>query len=127
MVSTDAHMLPRRWSHVAAVTCALMGALCLRVAFAPSPQHWMILVAPAAILALLTVIISMPQTGSFPSELSWVAGLASLYILSAVCLGDCAQWLGVDQIGLGLFSIATASLGVVLPPVNRASINQKTD
>ena len=127
MDSTDAHMRPTRWSHVATVTCVLMGALCLRVVFAPSPQHWMIVVAPAAILALLTVVISVPQTGLFPAELSWVAGLASLYILSAVCLGDCAQWLGVDQIGLGLFSIATASLGVVLPPVNRTSINQKTD
>ena len=128
MDTTDAHMPLRRWSHVAAVTCALMGALCLRVVFAPSPQHWMIVVAPAAILALLTVILSVPQTELFPSELSWVAGLASLYILGAVCLGDCAQWLGVDQVGLGLFSIATASLGVVLsPPLNPASINQTTD
>ena len=123
MDSTDAHMLPKGWSHVAAVTCALMGALCLRVVFAPSPQHWMIVVAPAAILALLTVILSVPQTELFSSELSWVAGLASLYILGAVSLGDCAQWLGVDQVGLALFSVATASLGIVLPPVDRASIN----
>ena len=87
----------------------------------------MIVVAPAAILALLTVILSVPQSELFSSELSWVAGLASLYILGAVCLGDCARWLGVDQVGLALFSVATASLGIVLPPVNRASINQKTD
>ena len=104
-----------------------MGALCLRVIFAPSPQHWIIVVAPAAILALLTVILSVSQTGLFPSELSWVAGLASLYILSAVCFGDCAQWLGVDQVGLALFSVATATLGVVLSPENQASLSQKTD
>ena len=120
-------MLPKRWTQVAAITCALMGALCLRVILAPAPQHWIIVVAPAAILALLTVILSVSQTGLFPSELGWVAGLASLYILGAVCFGDCAQWLGVDQVGLALFSVATATLGVVLNPGKQASISQKTD
>ena len=127
MVASDTNSFPKRWTQVAAMACVLMGALCLRVIFAPSPQHWIIVVAPAAILALLTVILSAPQTGLFPSELNWVAGLASLYVLGAVCFGDCAQWLSVDQIGLALFSIATATLGIVLNPENPASISEKTD
>ena len=127
MDSSDADIIPRRWNQVAGVTCALMGALCLRIVVAPSPEHWMIVVAPAAILALLTVILSAPQTELFSSQLSWVGGLAALYIVGAVSLGDCAQWLSVDRLGLALFSIATATLGTMLVPENQAAINQKTD
>ena len=111
---------------VAAIACALMGALCLRVIFAPSPQHWIIVVAPAAILALLTVILSAPQTGLFPSELNWVAGLASS-TCSVQYVSEIALNGSVDQIGLALFSIATATLGIVLNPENPASISEKTD
>ena len=88
-----------------------MGALCLRVIFAPTPST----------LDDRSRSSRNPSTSDrYPlgaadrvvsPELGWVAGLASLYILGAVCLGDCAQWLGVDQIGLALFSVATASRG----------------
>ena len=126
MDAFDADIMPRQWTQVAAITCALMGALCLRVMFAPSPQHWSMVVAPAAILALLTVILSMPRTELLPSELSWVAGLASLYVLGAVCFGNCAEWPSIDQIGLALFTIPTATLGVFLNSEHQVSVNRKT-
>ena len=117
MGSREQFSYATRWTQVAVVACVLMLGLCIRVALAPSPKHWFFVVVPALVLALLTVILSSIQAPSESSELSWLAGIAAVYIVGAVLFGDCANWLKVDQVGLALFSVATGLLGMVLPQV----------
>ena len=95
--------------HVA--TTILVAAICLRVAFGPTPESWGIVIGPMLLLTTLTVSLTQQTSQAATLHLHWVAVAYCGYILSVLAISGLSQWHWSDQILLAAFCAITVLVG----------------